>query len=291
MTTWVTEPANALPGTALREAFMRSFREHPALAHYALTGDQKTYRISDFISQRQFHDLTLYNEYYRPSSVEYQIIASITQAPGQMAGIALDRDRCDFTENERLSLDLIRPHLVQAYRNVQTLDLMRRTVEERGARLVVVSRSGQVPLNSDDVWHTLARYFDVPRSRKCLPDVLNRWIDFERSRFCQDSDAPFPSVPLVVSNESGRLALQFIWGGKVAGQDLLLLEEEPAGLGSVLTRREAEILTWLSQGKTNAEIGEALSISPRTVKKHLEHIYSKLKVHRRTAALARSHYL
>jgi len=291
ITTWITEPANALPRPALREAFMRNFREHPTLAHFAQTGDGRSYRISDFISRQQFHDLTLYNEYYRASSVEYQLLASIMQAPGQMAGIALDRNSTDFTENERLSLDLVRPHLIQAYRNVQTLELMRRTVEERGAKLLVVSRSGQVRLDNDDMWSMLARYFAIPKSHKSLPDLVNRWMNNERSRFCQGSDVPSPSVPLVTGNEMGKLKLQFIWGGKVAEHDLLILEEEPAGLDSTLTRREAEILTWLSQGKTNAEIGLALSISPRTVKKHLEHIYSKLKVHRRTAAVVRSYYL
>jgi DNA-binding CsgD family transcriptional regulator len=59
---------------------------------------------------------------------------------------------------------------------------------------------------------------------------------------------------------------------------MIIIEEEPADTASAsmdsskLTRREAEILAWLSQGKTNVEIGLALSISPRTVKKHLEHI-------------------
>ena len=50
MTTWITEPANALPGPRLREAFMRNFIQHPALAYYAKTGDGRSYRISDFIS-------------------------------------------------------------------------------------------------------------------------------------------------------------------------------------------------------------------------------------------------
>jgi DNA-binding CsgD family transcriptional regulator len=85
--------------------------------------------------------------------------------------------------------------------------------------------------------------------------------------------------------------LKFIWGGKIAEQDLILMDEEPVEIAPTLTRRETEILTWVSQGKTNSEIGEALSISPRTVKKHLEHIYSKLHVHRRTAAVFRSYYL
>ena len=53
-----------------------------------------------------------------------------------------------------------------------------------------------------------------------------------------------------------------------------------------LSPREIEILTCLVQGKSNIAIGECLGISPRTVSKHLEHIYSKLKAKGRTSAIA-----
>lgn len=54
-----------------------------------------------------------------------------------------------------------------------------------------------------------------------------------------------------------------------------------------LTFREAEILMWISRGKTNKEIGLILNTSPRTVNKHLEHIFEKLGVSTRAAAIAR----
>jgi len=53
-----------------------------------------------------------------------------------------------------------------------------------------------------------------------------------------------------------------------------------------LTARESQVLLWISRGKSNREIGEILAISPRTVNKHLEHIYVKLGVETRTAAAA-----
>lgn len=53
-----------------------------------------------------------------------------------------------------------------------------------------------------------------------------------------------------------------------------------------LTRRETEVLQWVAEGKTNAEIGTILGMSPRTVQKHLEHIFEKLGVQSRTAAAA-----
>lgn len=52
----------------------------------------------------------------------------------------------------------------------------------------------------------------------------------------------------------------------------------------LLTRRENEVLYWVSMGKTNGEVGEIIGAKPMTVKKHLEHIYDKLGVPNRTAA-------
>jgi DNA-binding NarL/FixJ family response regulator len=53
-----------------------------------------------------------------------------------------------------------------------------------------------------------------------------------------------------------------------------------------LTDREAEVLLWISYGKSNSMISEVLLISPRTVQKHLERIYEKLGVETRAAAAA-----
>jgi DNA-binding response OmpR family regulator/DNA-binding CsgD family transcriptional regulator len=51
-----------------------------------------------------------------------------------------------------------------------------------------------------------------------------------------------------------------------------------------LTKRESEVLAWISQGKTNWEAAQILQMSPRTVNKHLEQIFKKLNVQNRTAA-------
>lgn len=51
-----------------------------------------------------------------------------------------------------------------------------------------------------------------------------------------------------------------------------------------ITGREAEVLLWIARGKTNREIGTILTMSPRTVNKHLEQIFRKLYVENRTTA-------
>ncbi|KIC67755.1 response regulator [Pseudarthrobacter phenanthrenivorans] len=54
----------------------------------------------------------------------------------------------------------------------------------------------------------------------------------------------------------------------------------------VLTPREAELLSLLTEGLSNRELGQRLFISEATVKTHLAHIYSKLGVDSRAAAIA-----
>lgn len=54
----------------------------------------------------------------------------------------------------------------------------------------------------------------------------------------------------------------------------------------VLTPREAELLGLLTQGLSNRELGKRLFISEATVKTHLAHIYAKLGVETRAAAIA-----
>jgi DNA-binding CsgD family transcriptional regulator len=56
--------------------------------------------------------------------------------------------------------------------------------------------------------------------------------------------------------------------------------------GLPLTIRESEVLYWIGNGKSNSEIGQILSVSPRTINKHLEQVFRKLEVSNRTSAAA-----
>lgn len=61
---------------------------------------------------------------------------------------------------------------------------------------------------------------------------------------------------------------------------------QPSDLGALgLTERQNEVLFWLIEGKGNADIATILGMAPATVKKHLEHIFIKLGVENRTAAI------
>jgi DNA-binding CsgD family transcriptional regulator len=75
-------------------------------------------------------------------------------------------------------------------------------------------------------------------------------------------------------------------------RELLLLLEEKQQINTAsldqyqLTPREIEVLAWVAKGKTNRDIADILGMSPRTVNKHLEHIFVKLGVETRSAAAA-----
>ena len=92
-----------------------------------------------------------------------------------------------------------------------------------------------------------------------------------------------------------------------AGRTLTAIRLEGAGLGETmwllavrdadsqdatrlatasLTPRETEVLSWVAKGKTNRDVADILGMSPRTVNKHLEHVFEKLGVETRAAAAA-----
>ncbi len=70
---------------------------------------------------------------------------------------------------------------------------------------------------------------------------------------------------------------------------LQVVFESPKPLETLgLTPREAEVLFWIAQGKTNAEIGLILEAAAATVKKHVERILEKLEVENRQSASLRA---
>jgi len=120
-----------------------------------------------------------------------------------------------------------------------------------------------------------------------LPQPIPQWLDQARKGKAGSKAAIMTALP---GNE--QLRLQYM--GRLGSNEFLLRlakdsgTETPAEFSSELglTTREGEVLSWLSKGKTNRDIAQILGLSPRTVDKHLEQIYSKLGVENRTAAAA-----
>ncbi len=96
--------------------------------------------------------------------------------------------------------------------------------------------------------------------------------------------------PLRIERGGARLILTAADTGSDEQWMIVLREESDAAQTLALsqlfklTQREAEVLDWVTKGKTNRDIGDILGTSPRTVNKHLEHVFVKLGVETRTAA-------
>jgi DNA-binding CsgD family transcriptional regulator len=111
---WLIEPADVVAFPDAIEVFQQHLPEHPVLSYYQATGDGQTRRISDFLSDRQFRSLGLYHDFYRRCGVEYQAALGVPAADGGLIGIALNRQRRDFTAEDLELLDLLRTHVGQA---------------------------------------------------------------------------------------------------------------------------------------------------------------------------------
>jgi DNA-binding response OmpR family regulator/DNA-binding CsgD family transcriptional regulator len=95
-----------------------------------------------------------------------------------------------------------------------------------------------------------------------------------------------------IDTDDGRIEFTFM-GDHPGGERLFQLSEASDIAGQRLladrhglTAREAEVLLWISRGKPNRQISDILTISPRTVNKHLEQVFKKLGVENRAAAAA-----
>ena len=285
----------------LTSAFEHYMSEHPVVRHSATTGDGTARKISDFLTEPEYHRLGMYNEAFRPAGFEYQMSVVLPGPTPVLIGLVANRgpDDVDFSERDRLIMNLLRPHLVQAIQNAeQHAALSARAAEARGALealdrgVVVLDRSLAVKSWTRRAWVAATRHFpDHPPTPTRLPEPLARWA-LSRLR---GGDVAAVLAPLVIERDEARLTARLIpdlAGGLAGGQFVLVLDERIDSPGAEcnrllslgLTEREAEVLCWVARGQTNRAIGQQLGLSPRTVQKHLEHVFAKLAVDTRTAA-------
>jgi len=194
---------------------------------------------------------------------------------------------------------LLYSYLLQADQNAglvsQLLQLLTQLIDAaEQTNTIILNAEGQATLMTQCAWALLKKYFQCPSlQQNCLTKSLQQWVNHQIA--AHTSSPKLRSfAPLQVEGEEQRrhLIIRFVSDGSTERYVLLLEERSPckfspeaiAALG--LTKRETEVLFWITQGKENTEVALTLHISKRTVKKHLEHIYEKLGVHNRAAALA-----
>jgi DNA-binding CsgD family transcriptional regulator len=271
---WTFEPEESA-AVAPPEAYERWEHQHPVIAWYRTHAGGPALRLSDFMRSRDVHRLELYDEFLRPAGIEHQMSITFRLSRHEAIGLPLNRADRPFSDRERDVLDLLRPHIVRVHRRLRERAWARgaaRALDEAGRAVVLLDRGGGIESATGSAQAWLREYFAD------RPSMLDAWIE-QRT-----------TAPLVAQRNGSRLVVRFVPGEP----DALVLEERHDGLpgermGSLgLTPRECEVLRCVDRGLTGVQIGLELAVSTRTVQKHLEHVYAKLGVPTRTAALAKA---
>jgi DNA-binding CsgD family transcriptional regulator len=116
----------------------------------------------------------------------------------------------------------------------------------------------------DGVWFSRNAELDLRQRRGTVPDS---WVDLV---------GEIPDGSLHHRSEG-----VLIWSGRAN-------DSAPTVPGHCLTRREAEVMSWLREGKTAPEIAIILGCAVRTVEKHLANLYRKLGVTNRAAVILKT---
>lgn len=163
-------------------------------------------------------------------------------------------------------------------RNARAVRLAREALDIGGNGVLVVDARSRIAWHSPQAQAWLSSFFGADEG-----DALARWLASADTRTGVCSRAAGDGRSLL-ARRLGEVGLgEFMW----------LLSLRPAGdvttsrlATAALTPRETEVLSWIAKGKTNRDVGDILGLSPRTVNKHLEHVFEKLGVETRAAAAA-----
>ena len=222
-----------------KEAQTHIFRDHPLVHHLQQNGEVPALRISDFLTRRLYHETGLYREVYRHGGAEYQMGCTLPSPSQQIqVGISLNRQTRDFSSEEQLCLNLLRPHLFQAYHNAEVTTRLREQALFREHALgalhqgtIVIDAGCRIKFCSTNARQWLAAYFP-PAKRKAngrLPEAITDWIRLQNLPPVKTGNLPPPRQPLTAERKGWRLIVRLLTDS-FPGQQVLVLEERPTAL-------------------------------------------------------------
>jgi DNA-binding NarL/FixJ family response regulator len=163
-------------------------------------------------------------------------------------------------------------------RNARAVRQAREALDVGGHGVLVVDARDRIAWQSPQAARWLAEFCaDLPAERRAL------WLDAADTAGGGSGRR---------RSADGRMLMARRLGDAGMGEVMWLLSVQAADAPAsrlataALTPRETEVLSWVAKGKTNRDVGDILGLSPRTVNKHLEHVFEKLGVETRAAATA-----
>ena len=164
--------------------------------------------------------------------------------------------------------------------NAKQLNAARAALDSGGRSIFVCGRDGRVSWATPQALSAMTEGGLLSPDGVLVNEDLKLWVVGLAGRAVSQV-APFQlpnlSCEFMGISTEGQFLVRHTTGSRKAKTEILI---ERFGL----TLREAEVLLWLTQGKTNKDIAEILELSARTVNKHLEQVFQKLGVDNRTSA-------
>lgn len=288
-------PGNYPVISQVAEVLGRYGHQSPLIRHFIQTGDETAYRMSDVCAVRTFRKTDLFNEFYRPLRIIHNLSALIAGSGQALIGMGFHRSTRNFTDQEVALINLIRPHLQQAFTNAMTITghtdeqaAVDHTIENTMGAVVCVGTGGRIRWESSSAAALLNQFaLRRPFRNDCISPLLRAWLTRQQSHWDTSKNVLPPLTPLEIHQGAAVLRIRYL---RHAEQHLLILEDQGATRHrealqrTGFSRREIDVLVSVLAGKTNREIGMLLGISSRTVQKHLERLYARLGVENRHAA-------
>jgi DNA-binding CsgD family transcriptional regulator len=264
--------------------FEAYLHQHPTWNGIVSGRLESSVKISDFVSRAGWQRTDLYNYIFRPQGQNHQL-AFITLGELPQLGVALNRSTRDFSEEERSVLDLLKPHLSQALTASKLSSCLSDAAESNGQAWIVTDSTGRILFETGKGIDLLKEYFGHNGS---LPTQVRDWLKRRASGLVNNVPA-LKLQDFSIQRGPKRLTVRSLSSVEATEHRLVLTEtSEELDVNSLrtlgLTKREAEVLFWVSQGKRNCEIAEILGARSRTIGKHVERILGKLCTETRTAA-------
>ena len=275
------------------DRFMATLRSHPLFDLWH-GGGTAPVKISDVATVRQLQKTPVYQEFYRFTRMRHQICFFAGEGAGTRTGVTFNRWSHDFTERDRSVLAFIAPHVAQVREFARKTAQATRSLEGLGEgframnrAVLAVEADGRIRWQSGLAREWLAELYPgctgpATQLPVCVQQALDRAVRTVLPRGISSSE-------FSLSSPMGyRLVAH--WGRAGDGSCTLTLLRERTLLNAALaarhdlTGREAEILHWISEAKTNLEITGILGICHRTTEKHIEHLFAKLGVQSRVEA-------
>ena len=265
-------------------------RQSPYAAYYLATQDASWKMTTDFMPVEEFHKLDIHRVALKPLGINYQIGGFLVFMDEMAHVITLHRTHKGFTEREREILNALHPHLVTSYVNAiahsrarDSVAQIKAVIETVPGAYVYLDGQGKVAWMQEKAKAWLREFFpSEAMHQEFLPHRVQQLV----TESMRDG-----SAPKQLTQARGNEILISCLGASPVGGSIMRLERKPkTPLPRFrplpqFSRRKNEVLQWMAEGKRNAEIARILSLSPRTVEKHVSEIMAELGVENRASAI------